>query len=79
MNPQLREAVLSGQVSAAQVVQHQLAGELDMANSDKTCQGIEMESESNWTLVHYVVLQGLAAIGLVTICAIAGFAWAIYR
>lgn len=41
MNPQLREAVLSGQVSAAQVVQHQLAGELQTANSD--------ESDADWS------------------------------
>ena len=34
MNPQLREAVLSGQVSAAQVVQHQLAGELPIQMLD---------------------------------------------
>lgn len=34
MNPQLREAVLSGQVSAAQVVQHHLAGELPIQMLD---------------------------------------------
>ena len=34
MNTQLREAVLSGQVSAAQVVQHQLAGELPIQMLD---------------------------------------------
>lgn len=41
MNPQLREAVLSGQVSASQVVQHHLAGELQTANSD--------ESDADWS------------------------------
>ena len=34
MNTQLREAVLSGQVSAAQVVQHHLAGELPVEMLD---------------------------------------------
>jgi len=35
MNPQLREAVLSGQVSPAQVVQHHLAGELPIQLLDE--------------------------------------------
>ena len=79
MNTQLREAVLSGQVSAAQVVQHQLAGELDMANSDESCQGVEMEPDSCLTTVRTALLYGLASIGLVALCIAAGFLWAIYR
>ena len=73
MNPQLREAVLSGQVSAAQVVQHHLAGELDMANSDKTCQGIEMEPDS-WAQIRQHMRDCLYCICAVSVCSlVAGY------
>lgn len=78
MNPQLREAVLSGQVSAAQVVQRHLAGELVVANSDWSRPCVEAEPNS-WETVYFVVVHGLASIGLVALCVLAGFAWAIYR
>lgn len=42
-------------------------------NSDATCQGIEMAPDSCLTTITNVVVYGLAAIGAVALCALAGF------
>ena len=73
MNTQLREAVLSGQVSAAQVVQHHLAGELDMQNHDNSCQGIDMAPDS-WQTIRENICDCLFCILAVAACsAVAGY------
>lgn len=53
-----------------------MISEFNQSNSDGS---IEMEPDSCWVTVRSVVLHGLASVGLVALCILAGFLYAINR
>ena len=52
---------------------------LNQQNSDASCQGIDMAPDSCLATVRSVLLYGLASVGLVALCILAGFLYAINR